>query len=182
MQLPSVERSLPIRPAAADGGVSAAGRVVPVAPVNPPEPQVRAVEGVVNDIRPAVRGQVAQEGDPPPPDPLRGGAQADSSQRDWTQRRPAPPKVEEPPKEPISKMLIEHVHAMWQASAKAVESWWQQYSQAQNPTQQQTLQQTRNQIPTAIPGVLTKEVLTYSPDKVKKTGGSESSSAPDTRA
>lgn len=157
---------------------TAASRVVPVAPVNPPEPQVRPVDSVVNDINPVIRARAAQDGpsdSAPPPDPLRGGAQADNTQRDWTQRRPAPAKEEEPPKEPISKVLIEHVHAMWQASAKAVELWWQQYSQAQNPAQQQALQQDRNQIPSAVPGVLAKEVLTYSPETVKKTAAAEAS-------
>jgi hypothetical protein len=33
--------------------------------------------------------------------------------------------------------------------------------------------QTRNQNPSAIPGVLAKEVLTYSPSKIAKTGKAE---------
>lgn len=156
-----------------------------MAPVNPPTPQVRPAESVVDDINPAVRARVAQESEAAQaarPDPLRGGSQSDNSQRDWTQRNPAPQKVEEPPKEPISKMLIEHVHALWAASAKAVELWWQQNNQAQNPVQQQTLQQNRNQLPSAVPGVLAKEVLTYSPDRVHRNERSEASTKTDASA
>lgn len=158
---------------------------MPVAPVNPPAPEVPPVAGVVNDINPALRARVAQEGEAAQvsqPDPLHGGSQADNSQRDWTQRSPQPQKAEEPPREPLTQLLIEHVHAMWQASAKAVEVLWQQYTQAQNPAQQQNLQQNRNQIPTAIPGVLAKEVLTYSPSKVQKNEASQASARSDSSA
>lgn len=111
-------------------------------------------------------------------DPLKGGARQDNSNRDWTLRQAAP-IVQEPPKEPLTQMLIDHVHSMWQASAKAVEIWWQQYSQAQNPAQQQSMQQNRNVDPSAVPGVLAKEVLTYSPSAIKKTGQTESASRSD---
>lgn len=181
MQLPSVER-IQGRPPGADGVVPVPNQVIPVAPVNPPSPQVRPVVGVVNDINPALRARVAQaREDAPasPPDPLSGGSRADSSQRDWTVRQPAPQQVDDQPKEPLSKLLMEHVHAMWQASAKAVEFWWQQYLQAQNPAQQQIQQQSRNQIPTAIPGVLAKEALTYSPAKVQKNEASDASARSD---
>lgn len=181
MQLPSVER-IQGRPPGADGVAPVPSQVIPVAPVNPATPEVRPVAGVVNDINPAVQARVTQAGEAAQlsqPDPLRGGSQADNSQRDWTQRSPQPQKVEEPPKEPLTQLLIEHVHAMWQASAKAVEVLWQQYTQAQNPAQQQNLQQSRNQIPTAVPGVLAKEVLTYSPNKVQKNEASEASARSD---
>jgi len=117
---------------------------------------------VVNNINPQVLAQAGSV------DPLQGGAQADSSGRGWTQSREAPVKPEEPPKEPLSKMLLEQIHLVWSASARVVEIWLMN-NPAQNQTQIQNLAQNRNQNPTAIPGVLAKEALTYSPSKIRKT-------------
>ena len=92
-------------------------------------------------------------------DPSRAGAAASSTEKDWTIHRPVPEKVEDPPPEPIYKMLIEHVKSLWSASASAV----------------QVQDQVKNQINraqpnlNATPGVLSTQSITYSPSKVNKT-------------
>lgn len=169
MQLPNLERTA-IRPAGSEVVVPAATRVIPVAPVNPPAP-VQESASVVNDINPAVQ---ARANETAKADPLQGGSQADNSTRGWTQRREAVAKPEEaPPKEPLSKMLIDHMHAVWSASARVVEIWMQN-NPAQNPSVSQQVQAqnqaaNRNVDPMATPGVVAKEVLTYSPTRIKKT-------------
>ena len=143
----------------------AAARVIPVAPVNP-SLQVQEAAGVVNDINPQVQAKAAQGASA---DPLQGGVQAGNTGRDWTQANEAA-KPAEPPKEPISKMLLDQIHSLWSASARVVEIWLMN-NPAQNQTQNQiqNLAENRNQDPAAIPGVLAKEALTYSPSKIKKT-------------
>jgi hypothetical protein len=128
--------------------------VIPVAPVNP-SLQAQESASVVNDINPQVQAHASQAGSA---DPLQGGAQADNSGRDWTQSREVPVKLAEPPKEPLSKMLLDQIHLVWSASARVVEIWLMN-NPAQNQTQIQNLAQNRNQDPTAIPGVLAKEAL-----------------------
>lgn len=116
------------------------------------------------------------------PDPLRGGGQVDNSQRDWTERKPAPEKVPEVPKEPISKMLLEHIHALWAASAKAVDIWYMNnQSQNQDPNQVKALAQSRNQDPSAVPGLLAKSAMNYTPNRVEKADSSSASTRPDTQ-
>jgi hypothetical protein len=163
MQLPTVERTPNLRPAGADVAAPAAARVIPVAPVNP-SLHVQESAGVVNNINPQVQAQAQAV------DPLRGGSQADGTSKDWTQSKEAAAKITEPPKEPLSKMLLDQIHSVWSASARVVEIWLMN-NPAQNTTQAQiqNLAQNRNQDPTAIPGVLAKEALTYSPSKIKKT-------------
>jgi hypothetical protein len=166
MQLPTVERTPNLRPAGADVAAPAAARVIPVAPVNP-SLQAQESASVVNDINPQVQAHASQAGSA---DPLQGGAQADNSGRDWTQSREVPVKLAEPPKEPLSKMLLDQIHLVWSASARVVEIWLMNNpAQNQTQTQIQNLAQNRNQDPTAIPGVLAKEALTYSPSKIRKT-------------
>ncbi len=149
----------------------AAARVIPVAPVNPPAP-VQESASVVNDINPVVQAQAnlaaAQA------DPLQGGSQADNTGKDWTQRKESAPRQEEaPPKEPLSKMLMEQFQAVWSASARVVEIWMQN-NPAQNPGVSQQIQAqvqaaNRQADPMATPGAMVKEVLTYSPTRIKKT-------------
>lgn len=171
MQLPNIERTA-IRPAGSEVVVPAAAKVIPVAPVNPPAPAVRESASVVNDINPVVQAQANQAA--AQADPLQGGSQADNSSKDWTQRKETVARQEEaPPKEPLSKMLIDHMHAVWGASARVVEIWLQN-NPAQNPSvNQQVLVQNqaanRNVDPASTPGVIAKEVLTYSPNRIKKT-------------
>ena len=169
MQLPNIDRTA-IRPAGTEGVVPAAPRVIPVAPVNPPAP-VAETASVVNDINPAVQARVNEASRA---DPLQGGSKADDSGRDWTQRKEAPARQEEaPPKEPLSKMLMEHMTAVWSASARVVEIWMQN-NPAQNPAVNQQVQAqaqaaSRSVDPMATPGVVAKEVLTYSPTQIRKT-------------
>jgi hypothetical protein len=165
MQLPSVERSSNSRPAGADLAAPAAARVIPVAPVNPSQ-EVQAATGVVNGINPDVQATASQSSTS---DPLQGGSSADNTSKGWTERKATVQKPEEPPQEPISKMLLDHIHSLWTASAKAVEVWFMQnQEQVQNATRSQQLAENRNQDPSAIPGVAAKEALTYAPNKIKK--------------
>ena len=64
--------------------------------------------------------------------------------------------MEEPPKEPISKQLIEFIQSMWRASAQAVEQA-QEVSKSEDVLQNK--QSARN------------EPLTYSEPRIKRTGG-----------
>lgn len=147
----------------------AAARVIPVAPVNP-SASVQENASVVNDINPAVQARANESAKA---DPLQGGSQADTANKGWTQRKEAVNKPEEaPPKEPLSKMLMDHIHNVWSASARVVEIWLQN-NPAQNQSTQQVQQQqlaaaNRNTDPLAAPGNVAKEVLTYSPTKIKK--------------
>jgi hypothetical protein len=92
-------------------------------------------------------------------DPTRKGADAATSLKDWTIKQPAPEKVEYPPPEPISKILMDHLKSLWQASAAAV----------------QVQQQVRNQSEltpdntNGLQGAGVEQVLTYSPTKINKT-------------
>jgi len=168
MQLPHDRNA--IRPAGTEVVALVANRVIPVAPVNPPAP-VQESAGVVNDINPAVQARVNEAAKA---DPLQGGSQADRAGRDWTQREEAAPQIEEcPPKESLSKMLIDHMAAVWGASARVVEIWLQNnpsQNRAGNPQVLVQLQAASRQVdPMAAPGTITKESLTYSPTQIRKT-------------
>ena len=82
----------------------------------------------------------------------------DQENRDWTLAEEIKQKeeVEEPPKEPISKQLIEFIQSMWRASAMAVE-------QAQEVSKADDVARNKMQV--------RDEPLTYSEPKVKRTGG-----------
>lgn len=174
-------------PSAAKAPAHVVAKVNPVAPVNPPV-QVQPTAGVVNSINPEVQARARASMDAEmmntrAPDPLRGGALVDNTQRDWTERKPAPEKVQEVPKEPISKMLIEQINALWAASAKAVELWYMNsQSQNQDPNQVKNLAQTRNQDPSAVPGTLAKSATSYTPSRVEKNEASSGSSRTDLRS
>lgn len=192
-QIPSVERSSGQRltsadmaaPSAARAPAQVANKVNPVAPVNPPV-QTQPTAGVINGISPEVQARARASMDAEmmntrAPDPLRGGARVDNTQRDWTERKPAPETVQEAPKEPISRMLLDHIHAIWAASAKAVEIWYVSQGQNQDPNQVKALAQGRNQDPSAVPGTLAKSVHSYSPSRVEKNAASSGSAPTDTR-
>ncbi len=171
MQFPTVEQNSNLRPAGAELVVPAAAKVIPVAPVNPVAAPPSA--SVVNDINPELLAKAAAESatqQPSASDPLQGGARADDSIKGWTEAAPKPQEVEEPAKQPITQMLIEHVQTLWMLSAKVVELYNTQQARNQDPNQLQQMAQQRNQDPSAIPGVLAKEVLTYSPSRINKTG------------
>lgn len=156
MQLPSVDRQPGLRPAGADLVSSNGAKVIPVAPVNPPV--TVETPSVVNKINeaPAAANKVVYTS---VSDPAQRGSEAQTGSKDWTIQRPEPEKVEYPPPEPISKLLLEFLRSMWRASGGAVEM-----AQVQN----QALQQVNQQNPNAAPGQIAKEELTYSPSKIKK--------------
>jgi hypothetical protein len=162
MQLPSIDRIQNLRPVAVESASLATGKVVPVAPVNPggqSAPVVEPTPGVVNMINTADKPNVGEGVYTSVSDPTRKGADAASPPKDWTVKRPAPEKVEDPPPEPISKILMDHLKSLWQASAAAVQV--QQQVRSQSET-------TPNNV-SGPQGVNVEQVLTYSPTKINKT-------------
>ena len=169
MQLPSVDRQPGLRAAGADL-VSATGvKVIPVPPVNPavtvnpaatvnPTDQAATANspGVVNNIGESAKTENSVYTSVP--DPLRRGAESATNPKDWTIKRPVQEQVEDPPPEPISKMLLEFLKSIWRASGGAI-------APAQNPNQNLLLNQPN---PNASAGELAKEDLTYAPSKIKK--------------
>lgn len=161
MSQPSIERIQSVRPVAAEAAALATGRVLPVVPVNPRQ-QVDAPA----EVQPSVINKI-NTGDKPNSgegvyssvaDPTRQKLD-DAVPKDWTTKRPAPEKTQDPPREPLSKVLLDQIKSLWQASASAV----------------QVQEQVKNQIDptktsaTVAPGVISAEVYTYSPSKINKT-------------
>ena len=186
MQLPTIDRSAP-RPAGSEGGLPVTGRTASVTPDSISLPTTTTT-GVVNNINPSVQSQAgsssgtnAQTGHGS--DPLQGGSAADTSNTDWTQRKDgmsttnAQKAQDTPPKPPLSKVLMDNLQAAWTASAKVVEIWLQN-NPGQNPSatqqvQAQTQASNRTVDPLAAPGQISKQVLTYTPQQVKKTEKAE---------
>ena len=54
-------------------------------------------------------------------DPVRKDSEASTSPKDWTIHRPVTEKVKDPPPEPMSKILMDHIKSLWLASASAVQ-------------------------------------------------------------
>lgn len=160
MQLPSVDRSPIVRPAA-DAASPAVNRVIPVAPVNPPVQSLTPAEpspSVINRVNPAPK---TNEGEPVYArllDPGRSAPEAATAPKDWTIARPAPEKVEDPPPKPMSQILMDHLRVVWTAGASAI-----QLTQVKNQ-----LEQPLPVNPSMAPGNLAKEALTYEPAKIKK--------------
>jgi hypothetical protein len=149
--------------------LSKAGVVIPVAPVNPSVEASLPLEptpGVVNHVNPALQAEQAKqslpnEGEPnftSVQDPVKPNASSQPLSRDWTIRRPAPEKVEDPPPKPISQVLMDHLKSMWTASASAV-----QVEQVSNQLTRPAPVQ-----PNQIAGDLAKQVLTYQPTPIKR--------------
>lgn len=162
MQLPSIDRIQNLRPLAVETASLATGKVVPVAPVNPrvqSAPVVAPAPSVVNLINTADKPNVGEGVYASVSDPTRKGADAATAPKDWTIKRPAPEKVEDPPPEPMSKILMDHLKSLWQASAAAV----QVQQQVRNQTEVQSSNLNGPQ------GALSEQVLTYSPTKINKT-------------
>ena len=154
MQLPSVDRQAVLAPTGADLALPGAGRVVPVAPVNPVQPSI--APSVVNQISDAAGGAATEVLTySKVSDPVTMAPESASSPRDWTIQHAAPEKVELPPPVPMSKQLLDFLQAVWRASASAVE-----IAQSQN----QPLQTN----PVDSPGRLAKEAITYSSSKIRK--------------
>lgn len=147
---------------AVEAAALATGHVVPVVPVNPPVQAAAPAEptpGVVNLVKQVDKPSTGEAVYTSVSDPVRPGSEAATPPKDWTIKRPAPEKVEYPPPEPLSKILIDHIKSLWEASASAV----------------QVQQQVRNQVEppqatsaTVTPGALTSEVYNFSPTKINK--------------
>ncbi|MGU3625298.1 hypothetical protein ACJJWD_03350 [Comamonas testosteroni] len=145
MQIPPLDRTqTPWRTQGADlysTGASGAAPVRPVNAVNAPESVDKIGEG-----------RTVREPEKP--------SAPDTENRDWTLAEEIKQKeeVEEPPKEPISKQLIEFIQSMWRASAQAVE-------QAQETSKSEDLLQSKQQA--------RNEPLTYSEPRVKRSGNAK---------
>ena len=143
MQIPPLDRTqTPWRTQGADLYSTGASGAAPVRPVN----AVNASESVDK----IGEGRTVREPEKP--------SVADSENRDWTLAEEIKQKeeVDEPPKEPISKQLIEFIQSMWRASAQAVE-------QAQEVSKSEDLLQNKQSA--------RNEPLTYSEPRIKRTGG-----------
>ena len=171
MQLPPIDR-LPIsRPAGVEGVSVGANKVIPVPPVNPSR-NIAPVEeapsaSVVDLVNRANKPSTGEGVYTSVSDPARRGSEAATAEKDWTIHRPVPEKVEIPPPEPISKLLMEFLRTMWRASGSAVEATLAE-NQAKSPSQN----------PNSAPGNLVKENLVYSPSKIAKTEKSLSGDSP----
>ena len=145
MQIPPLDRTqTPWRTQGADlysTGASGAAPVRPVNAVNAPESVDKIGEG-----------RTVREPEKP--------SAPDTENRDWTLAKEVKQKeeVEEPPKEPISKQLIEFIQSMWRASAQAVE-------QAQETSKSEDLLQNKQ--------TARNEPLTYSEPRVKRSGNAK---------
>lgn len=144
MSIPSIDRSLSWRPQGADLYPTGAAAAIPAARAgggNAPAP--------VESMDRLGEGATVREPDKPSSAP-------ETPNRDWTEtkKQETVKEPEEPPKEPISKMLLEFIQSMWRASGSAVE-----LAQEINKTaQQDRLAQEQQNRP----------LLTYSDPKVKR--------------
>lgn len=161
MQLPPIERAPKLRTYAAEEAPALVATVMPVAPVNPivtPASAIEPTPSVINLIGQASKSNAGEGVYTSVSDPGKRGSEAATTPKDWTVQRPAPEKVEDPPPEPLSKILIDQIKSLWAASASAILA-----PQIKNPLE---LSQPN---PNATPGVLATEVFTYSPSKITKT-------------
>ena len=143
MPLPPVDRAPQWRPQGADLYSTGASGAVPVRPIhaaNPVESMDRLGEGAI----------VKTPDKPSAPE---------TPNRDWTEvkKQETAQEPEEPPKEPLYKMLIAFVQSMWRASGSAVE-----IALEVNKT---TLAERMAQ------QVKDDQSPTYSDPKIKRTGG-----------
>ena len=162
MQLPSIDRNPNVRLASADLASSGANRVIPVAPVNPSvhvSPPVAPTPSVIDMVNPALKSTEGERGVVSVSDPGRRGSEAATAPKDWTIHRPAAEKTETPPPKSLSQVLMDHLKTVWTASANAI-----QLEQVSNQVKPAVVTQ-----PSQVPGQFAKEVLTYSPSKIKKT-------------
>ncbi len=179
MQLPPLDRTPPLRPYSADAASASAVKIAAPVSTNPSAhatPSVRsanpvqasqpvqaapAIEPTPSVINLVGMSNKSSAGEPvytPVSDPTRRGSEAATAPKDWTIHRPEQEKVEDPPPEPLYKVLMDHIKSMWTASASAV-----QVEQVKNQ------QEVTKPNPISAPGVLATEVLTYSPTKINKT-------------
>lgn len=151
MQIPPVDRN-PIQwnSQAANLYSTGASGPAPIRPVNK-----------VNNLESTDKiGEGAQARGPEKP------TDKDSRNLDWTQRvekqaEAQKAQEEEQQKEPISKMLIEHIQSLWRASAMAVEASLEAQQKEQGQEVHQKVQ----------PARAASERLTYEDVSVKRTSG-----------
>jgi len=167
MPLTPIDRIQSARPVAVEAAALSTGRVVPVVPVNPPPQVVTPIEAtpsVVNLVKTAERPQGGEGVYSSVSDPIRPGSEAATPPKDWTIKHPAPEKVEDPPPEPLSKILIDHIKSLWEASASAVQVQQQVRNQIEPPT---------NTNGVVAQGVMSSEVYNFSPTRINKVEKSE---------
>ena len=159
MQLPPIDRT----PNPRLSSVEAVSPVVQrVAPVNPTvNLSAEPSPSVINKVSQVGKASGSEAVYTSVSDPARRGSEAATAPKDWTIRRPEPQKVEDPPPVPISRMLMDHLRAIWTASATAV--------QVQQPILEQIDPAKAKPNPNVITGAIATEVLTYSPSKINKT-------------
>lgn len=158
MQLPPLDRTPSLRPSGAEVASLAAVRVIPVAPSTNATTSIEPTPSVINLVNLANKPSTGEGVYTSVSDPAQRGSEAATTPKDWTIHRPEPEKVENPPPVPISKLLIDHIKSLWTASASAV--------QVQQVKNQLDMGQPNSNAP---PGLLSTEVLTYSPSKINKT-------------
>lgn len=161
-----IDRIQSVRPIAVEAAALATGRVVPVVPVNPPVQAVaqtvapaEPTPGVVNMIKTVSQPDAGGGVYSSVADPMRPGSEAAAAPKDWTIKRPEPEKVQDPPPEPLSKILIDHIKSLWEASASAV--------QVQQQVRNQ-LEPVQNPGATVAQGKVSSEVYDFSPTKIQK--------------
>ena len=161
MQLPPLVRVPNLRATAAEeaSALAAAIHLVPANPIVTPTSAVTPTPSVVNLIGLANKPNAGEGVYTSVSDPGKRGSEAATTPKDWTVQRPAPEKVEDPPPEPLSKILIDQIKSLWAASASAILG-----PQVKNPLE--LSQPNAN----ATPGVLATEVFIYSPSKINKAG------------
>ena len=140
MQIPPLDRTqTPWRTQGADLYSTGASGAAPVRPVT----AVNATESVDK----IGEGRTVRTPEKP--------SAPDTENRDWTLAEEVKQKeeVEEPPKEPISKQLIEFIQSMWRASAQAVDH-------AQESSKSEDLLQNKR--------TARSEPLTYSEPRIKR--------------
>ncbi len=161
MSQPSIDRIQSVRPLAEQAAALSTGRVLPVAPVNPPQQTdapATVSPSVINMINTGDKPNTGEGVYSSVADPVRQNSEQ-ATPKDWTVQRPEAEKVQVPQPESISKILVDQIKSLWQASASAV----------------QVQEQVKNQIDptkaaaTVAPGVISSEVYTYSPTKINKT-------------
>lgn len=149
MSIPSLDRSPSWRPQGADLYPTGAATAIPAARVSG-----SSAPAPVESMDRLGEGATVREPDKPSSAP-------ETPNRDWTEtkKQETVKEPEEPPKEPISKMLLEFIQSMWRASGSAVEMAQEMNKTAQQERQAQQEQQKEN------------PPLTYADPKVKRTSG-----------
>lgn len=112
-------------------------------------------------VNPALKGQDSEKIYTGTQDPVKPGAEATRTSKDWTIHKAKPDKVENPPPKPMYQVLLDHIKSMWTASANAV--------QMEQVSSQLNLHVPVPAAPADAPGTLAKEVLVYAPSTIKKT-------------